>query len=241
MYTNINNLHRSRNSATMSGMKTNRQAGYINVLLIPLVAASLLFVVALIFGTWAFNSRQDYKNNTDQKIADAVVVAKEETQKLDAAQYAEEVKQPLKSHVGPDDSGAVTIAYPKTWSAYIVEHTGNTGTPMNNYFHPDVIRDVSESKNVYALRVQVVKTTYSQVMNSFNGEVKSGKVTVNPYKLPKVPSVTGSRIDGQITSQKRGSMVVLPLRNMTLQISTESESFLKDFNDFILPNLSFSP
>jgi hypothetical protein len=36
-------------------------------------------------------------------------------------------------------------------------------------------------------------------------------------------------------------MVILPLRNTTLKLWTESEQYKGDFNDLILANASFSP
>jgi hypothetical protein len=53
--------------------------------------------------------------------------------------------------------------------------------------------------------------------------------------------VTGVRVDGQIADNIQGSMIILPLRDKTQEIWTESNSFLPDFNNNILPNLTFSP
>ncbi|HSX17148.1 MAG TPA: hypothetical protein VLH86_03550 [Patescibacteria group bacterium] len=236
-----NNLQPGSNFGTMSGMSTYREAGTVNILLVALIAAGVIALGLAGFGLWAFGSRQDYKNNSDKKSAAASAVTKEQTQKDDAAQYAEEAKNPLKTHVGPDAFGSVTIQYPKTWSGYVIEHNNNSGTPMNDYFNPDLVHDTTDVNNAYALRVQIVQTSYSQVMSAYKGLAESKKVAVAPYKLPKVPSVVGSRVDGQIAAQKQGSMIVLPLRNMTLEISTESQDFEPDFNTIILPNLTFSP
>lgn len=225
----------------MSGMRTDSQAGYVSGLLVSLIGVIVLLLAALGFGAWAFSSRQDYKNNSDKKAAAAVVKAKEATQKEDAAQYAEQAKSPLKNHVGPDAFGAVSIVYPKTWSAYVIENNTNGGVPMNDYFQPDIVPNIANPDNAYALRVQILQQAYNAVLAGYNGLVQSKKVTVSPYALPKVPSVIGSRIDGQISNQKQGSVVVLPLRNLTLVVSTESTAFQKDFDDIILPNLSFSP
>jgi hypothetical protein len=235
---NTNNLQPARNFGTMSGMR-NKQAGFISSLLMALIGTVLLFLLAAGFGAWAFGSRQDYKLNSDKKVADAVKAAKTATQQEDATIYAEQAKSPLKTHVGPDAFGSVAVQYPKTWSAYVIEN-GNA-VPMNDYFHPDVVPDTGKPTNAYALRVQIVQSTYSTVMTQYSSLAVAKKVTVTPYKLPKVPSVVGSRVDGQITPQKQGSMIVLPLRNVTLQISTESTDFENDFNNIILPNLTFSP
>ncbi len=225
----------------MSGMSHNRQAGFINSLLIPLVVVGVLLLAALSFGLWAFSSRSTYKNHSDKLVADAVIKAKQDQKSVDDAAYTEAAKSPFKTHVGPEAFGSITVQYPKSWSGYIIESDTNAGTPMNDYFFPDVVPDVTTQSNAYALRVQVVQQSYDQVMLQFTGSAQTGKASVAAYNLPKVPSVVGSRIDGQLTAQKQGSMVVLPLRNVTLEISTESQTFENDFNTKILPNLSFSP
>lgn len=225
----------------MSGMRHSSQRGYIDALLMPLIIVGVLLIAALCFGGWAYSSRSDYKNNVDKKVADAVTAAKQDQQKADAAQYAEDVKNPLKTHVGPEQFGAVSVQYPKTWSAYIIEHTGNSGTAMNDYFSPDVVPDTTDQTSAYALRIQVLQTSYNSAMGQFASLVAAKKVTVTPYNLPKVPGVVGSRVDGQIAANKQGSMIVLPLRNMTLQISSEAPIYQDDFNKIILPNLTFSP
>lgn len=216
------------------------ERGAINVLLIPLILAILFLIGAGAFAAWAFNSRQDYKNHTDQKISAAVTVAKQQTQTADAKQFAEEAKQPLKSFVGPQAYGSIVVKYPKTWSAYIDEQN-NGGTPIDGYFQPDFVPNISDPNNSFALRLKVVQQSYSQVLNQYSSLTKTGKVTVTPYKPAKVPSITGVRVDGQIQPNKEGSMVILPIRAYTMELWTEAQSYETDFNNNILPNLSFSP
>lgn len=215
------------------------ERGQLNVLLIPVILLVLMLVGAGAFAVWAYNGRQDYKNNVDTKVSTAVEANKQVVQAQDAKQYAEAAKQPLKTYVGPEAYGSVHISYPKTWSAYVDTTGGATG--LNGYLYPDTVPSITSQSSVFALRVEVVQTAYNQVVSQFNGVLKQGKVTVTPYKLVKVPSVVGVRIDGQIATNKQGSMIVLPLRDKTLQIWTESTAFLNDFNNNILPNASFSP
>jgi hypothetical protein len=223
----------------MSGMKTNRQGGYMNVLMIPLVLAVVLLVSAASFGAWAFSSRSDYKNHSDVKSAAAASAAVKATQETDAKKYAEEAKSPLKKFVGPSQFGSVTAMYPKTWSGYII---ANNSTPLSAYFQPDVVPDISgQSNNAYAFRVQVVSQTYANELQSYSSLVSTKKVTVTPYTFPKVPGVVGSRIDGQISANDQGTIIIVPLRNLSLLVSTESQNFEPDFNNIILPNFTFSP
>jgi hypothetical protein len=216
------------------------ERGEFNILLIPVIFLTLLLIGAGVFGVWAWNGRQDYKNNVDQKIGVAVDSAKQQVQSSDAKQFAEAAKQPLKTYVGPEPYGSVHISYPKTWSAY-VNASGNSSIPLDGFLYPDVVPSVTDVASAFALRVQVVQQAYSQVVSQFNSAVQQKKATVTPYKLPKVASVVGVRVDGQIAQNKQGSMVILPLRDKTLKIWTEADSFIADFNNNILPNVTFSP
>jgi len=200
---------------------------------------SVLFVAAAAFGIWAFGQRQDYKNNVDQKIVAANQVAvKAEDAKKDA-EFAEASKNPLKTYNGPSDFGSISLQYPKTWSAYVDEQ-GGTAT-VTGYFYPNVVPSLTASTSVFALRLQVVNQQYSSVLQPYSNFIKLGQATATPYKLPKLSSVVGTRIDGKIANNKTGSVVILPLRDKTIEIWTESNQFLNDFNTYILPNFTFSP
>lgn len=225
---------------TITDMNRLEQRGAINVLLIPLILLVLLFLGAAGFGIWAFSSRADYKSNSDQKSAVAVDKAVKETEASEAAKYAEDAKKPYDTYIGPAAFGNITVNYPKTWSAYVVETERGTN-PVNAYFHPKIVPSVADPDKTFALRVELVQNTYESVLDQFRGKLQQGQVTIAPYTLAKVPSVVGSRVEGQITAKKQGTMIILPLRNMTLKIWTESNDFRGDLDTHILPNLSFVP
>ena len=228
---------------TMSDMKISNsdQRGTINVLLIPLIFVIVFFAAAAGFGYWAFMSRDDYKNNSDQKVAVAVAAAESRTKSADAKEFAEKEKQPLRTYVGPSAFGSITVQYPKTWSAYVVEGDDNSSTPVDGYFDPDFVPDITNQSKSFSLRIQLVSDSYDNVLQQFTGSTQTAKATVAPYKLDKVPNVVGSIVTGQLSANKQGTMVVLPLRNMTLKIWADSASFLPDLNNIILPNISFTP
>lgn len=221
-------------------MSLNRQGGFVSGTLIGLIVTSVLLVGSLGFGVWAFMSRQDYKNNSDQKAEAAADQRQAETEEADGEKYAEEAKKPLTTHKAPDQFGGVTVQYPKTWSVYAVEGVAGS-TPVDDYFHPHAVPDATNKDNAYALRIQVVEQSYDKVIKTYDNEVSTKKLTATPYALPKLAGTVGTRFDGLIALNKQGSLIVLPLRNMTIKIWTESPSFLNDFNALILPNLTFSP
>lgn len=199
----------------------------------------VLFIAAASFGIWAYGSRQDYKQNTDKKIAAAVEVAVQEESTRKDNEFVEKEKSPLKTYQGAAAYGSLGISYPKTWSAYVVE-TDKGNTPIDGYFHPNFVPGL-QSQTAFALRVQVSNQSYDQEMKQFESKVKSGAVAVTPYISKNVPTVTGARVDGEINQGQKNSMVLLPIRDKTIKISTESQQFLSDFNDIVLANLKFVP
>jgi hypothetical protein len=221
----------------MSSMKKLNMQGALNALLIPLILAGVLFVAAASFGIWAFMSREDYKNNVDQKISVAVGVAEQQTASEKDNEFAEKEKLPLQEYAGPAAYGSVVVKYPKTWSAYVSEKTG--GTPIDGYFNPSVVPGTEGNPN-YALRMQVLNTSYTQEIKKYDSQVKAGKLKASPYIPAKVQTVTGMRFDGEVVNGKTGSMVIVPMRDKTLKLWTESNNYLGDFNNIILPNYTFS-
>lgn len=221
-------------------MKSSNEAGHVSGTLIGLIVAIVLLLGAVSFGAWAFVERQDYKNNSDQKAEQAADARQAEVEKTEQAKYAEEEKKPLRSHKVPDQYGSIDVQLPKTWSAYVIEGASGS-TPVDDYFHPLAVSNVDKDENAHALRIQVVEETYDKVVKSYEGDVNNNKLVASPYALPEVPSAVGTRFDGQIERNKQGSLIVLPLRNLTIKIWTESPNYVADFNNIILPNLSFAP
>lgn len=221
-------------------MKRLGAYGEIDSLLLPLIITVLLLFGSLGFGYWAFSGRQDYKNNVDQKIAAAVQSSNQQlTSKLNA-QFAEEEKSPYSIYSGPQAFGSIKVTYPRTWSSYVAEED-QSDTPIDGYFYPGTVPDITNQNNNYALRVQIMSQSYDQALQQYQDEQQSNQVTIKPYALPKVPNVVGAYLTGQVQDQQQGEMVMLPLRDQTLAIWTEATSFENDFNNIVLPNFTFSP
>jgi hypothetical protein len=230
----------------MSHMIKHNQQGAVSGVAVSLVFAILLLIGAVVFGAWAFSSRQDYKDHTDAKITAAVTVAKQNEDKIKDAQFAQEEKNPLKTWHGPEAYGSLVMAYPKTWSGYVAAASGgNSGSnPVDGYFYPGVVPSVSDQNSSFAVRVQVNSQSYATVVQQLGQASSQNPRTVTPYALPKLPKVVGVKVTGSLpgnSSQKTGAMVILPLRSQTVEIWTEGNQFTNDFNNIILPNFSFSP
>lgn len=218
------------------------QRGEINVLLIPLILMVLFFGAAASFGAWAYLGRQDYKDNSDQKAAAAAEAARKDEDIIKDKAFAEAEKQPLRAYDGPSAYGSIHVEYPKTWSVYVGSSTSQA-QPLQAYFNPGAVPSAQDTASVYALRIGVAQQSYAAVINTYTALVKQKKVTISPYALPKVSNVVGVRVDGTVVpgKQNTGSMIILPLRDKTIQIWTENAQTIGDFNNLILPNLTFAP
>jgi len=201
----------------------------------------IVILVLSLIGTFVWTGsiigqRDKYKNDVDKLVAEAVAVAKKEAETTKEKEYLEREKNPYKEYTAPSTFGSVKVLYPKTWSAFVDEKTGVVG-----YFHPDYVPGPL-SGTAFALRLEIVQQNYDLVLSTYKGNVTKGTLVASPYKLPKVPEVLGMRLDGELSQNvKSGSAVILPLRDKTIKIYTESQSFVPDFNNIILPNMIFQP
>lgn len=219
----------------------HNQYGAVQTTVIVAVLMSVLFVFSLVFAFVMLAAKQDLSSNMDKKVAQEVAT---QTKKIEAEQeaiYAEKEKSPTKTYTGPSTLGSVSFNYPKTYSAYVIEASStNGGTPIDAFFHPNIVP--KEDKSVqFALRFEVISTAYDQIVKQYDANLKTGKITTKAFRAAAVPDVLGVRFDGEVVTGKQGSVLVLPLRDKTLRIWTESKDFVADFDKYVVPSLSFVP
>jgi hypothetical protein len=221
-------------------MKSRRSSGDIDIWLVLFICITVFFIGAISFGVWAFMGRQDYKNNSDKKSDAAVAVALQNEDIKKNNEFAAAAKLPFRTFIGPEPYGSLHVMYPKTWSAY-VDTSSNGSFPINGYFQPDTVPSIADNNSAFALRVQIDPESYSQALNNFSGQITVKTVTAAPFSFPKVTSAIGVRLDGAIDGNKQGSMVIVPLRDKTLKVWITAPQYMSDFNNNILPNITFSP
>lgn len=222
-------------------MRNKAQAGSVATIIL-IGVLSVVLIASIGFGYWAYSGRQDYKNNSDKKSAAAVAAAKDaqkaELQKV----FDEQAKLPYKTYTGSSTYGSINFNYPKTWSGYVDEASSNE--PINGYFHPNIVPGV-QSKAAFALRIELVDMAYADVVSDHTSQVQDGTAKAVAYIPPKMVGVAnvqpGVRVDGAIASDQQGSMVIVKVRDKTLQIYTLGGDFINDFNNVVLPSLTFAP
>lgn len=213
-----------------------------------IVSVTLLIILLVStagFAYWAFSERQTYKNDSDKLVAAAVSKAEKETTDKNNKKFAEEQKNPLTNYTGPSEYGSIRVDYPKTWSGYVTETGGGSGAVFNAYFHPKIVPDVAnrnkKDKASVALQVQVVDRPYDKAVAERESFTKTGKLSAVPYTLKKNPDNVGTLFTGELDSGLRGREIVLPLRDKAIVVTMETDDYLSDLENYILPNLSFVP
>ena len=210
------------------------EAGAANTWLI----VGIIFIVTTVglgvaFG-WALMNYMDQKNNVDTKVSSAVTIAVKEQADTDAAEFEAEEKKPNRQFAGPEDFGALSFDYPKTWSTYVA-NDASSGSSYQAYLNPVSVPQVNGSTQ-YALRVTIETRDYDATLNTYTALVKKGDLTSSTVKINGVDS---TRLDGAFSKDVRGSAVIIKIRDKTVTIRTDAEAFKADF-DALVATIKFN-
>ena len=181
------------------------------------------------FGVWAYLEREDYKTNSDSKVSVAVAEAVKKQADKDAAAFLEKEKQPNRQFVGPDDYGRLAFDYPKTWSVYEAKDALSGGS-YEAYLNPGVVPVVANAQQ-FALHVTIEERDYDKVVDSYKRQVSEGDLKSSAIKINEQ---NGTRLDGSFTKDIRGSAVIFKIRDKTVTIRSDAETFKEDFDALIL-------
>lgn len=202
--------------------------GEVNPLIIIIVVMGVVIAGLGGLSVWAYVNYSDQKNNTDSKVSVAVAEAVKEQKEIDEANFFEREKEPNIEFVGPDDYGRVSFMYPKTWSVYIGKDISNGGD-YEAYLHPVKVNPVSPTE-IYALRVSVLDKDYDAILKTYESLIKKGDLKSSAFATD---GANGTRLDGNFTKDIRGSAVIMKIRDKTLVVRTDAETFRGDFEKII--------
>ena len=196
--------------------------------MIAIVGLSLLVVAAAGAAIWAYMGYTEQKTNIDGKIEVAELNARKDEAEKEAEKFAQREKEPNRQFVGPDDYGRLTFNYPKTWSAYVARDTSRGGT-YEAYMNPIIVPPVSATQQ-YALRVLIEERDYDQTVKTYENLVKKGDLGTSAVSAN---GHSGTRLDGSFTKDIRGAAVIYKIRDKTLTLRTDADTFKPDFENVI--------
>lgn len=196
-----------------------------------LVMVIILSVTTIVFGglsIWSYTQYQAKSTDVNGQVKVAVVEAQKQQQEDDEKKFAEREKETNKEFATPDDYGRVAFKYPKTWSAYIATDPTRGGT-YEAYFSPQEVPMVSASTQ-FALRVTIENRNYDQVLETYKSKVNSGDLASSSTTSQ---GNVGTRYDGNFSQNIRGAAVVYQIRDKTLTIRTDANTYKPDFEKLI--------
>ena len=205
-----------------------RQHGAIQSSTLVIVGLVVLLLAVGGVAIWAYLQYQEKSTDVDGQIALAVAEAKREQAEEDEIKVQEARETPHVQFVGPSDYGRVTFDYPRNWSLYIDQDASRGGT-FAAYLNPVFVPPISQSER-YAARVIIEDKDYEDVLSSYQRLVERGDLKTTNVN---VGGVNGTRVDGAFSKEIRGSAILLKIRDKTLTIRTDAETFKKYFDELI--------
>lgn len=220
-----------KNISIMSGMTTRKytlQDGAVSGSLLAIIGLTVLVLVTGGLAIWAYFSYSEQKTNVDGKVALAVAEAKKEQSDIESEKFAQREKEPNRQFAGPDDYGRLVFDYPKTWSVYVARDVSKGGT-YEAYLNPITVPPVSSSQQ-YSLRVIIEQKDYDEVVKSYESLVKKGELRTS---AANANGNNGTRLDGSFSKDIRGSAVIYKVRDKTITLRTDADTFKPDFENVI--------
>jgi hypothetical protein len=210
------------------------ERGSSNPLFISTITLAIVSALAIAAAVWGIVNYVNQKTDVDGRINSAVADAKKQQADSLEAKFTARDKEPNRAFVGPDDYGRLSFNYPKTWSVYINKDV-TEGGDYEAYLNPVSVPAVSDTQQ-YALRVKIQQTDYDRVIATYStlvkkGDLKSSSVTAN--------GVNGTRLDGAFTKNIRGSAVIFKIRDKTVTLRTDADTFKPDF-DALVTTITFN-
>ena len=205
-----------------------RENGFVNGLVVSTIGLAILSVLLIGLAIWLGINYLDQKNNVDTKISTAVNEAQKKQADADEAKFLLREKQPNKTFYGPDDYGRVSFEYPKTWSVYI-DDDASSGGDFEAYLNPISVPPI-DSGQLFALRVTISDRDYDESLGSYESKIKKGDLKSSSVSAN---GVNGTKLVGNFSEDLRGAAVLFKIRDKTLTIQTDANTFISDFNTLI--------
>ena len=211
-----------------------KESGLANGWMVTAICLIVWLVVMIGICIWLFITYSDLKNNYDSNKDTAVAKAKNEQAAEDDKKFVAYENALTQTFDGPDDYGDLKFLYPRIWSAYF-NNDASDGGDYEAYLNPSVVPPVGSDQQQFALRVLIESKSYDEVVSEYNKAVEKKELK---YSGIEVNGVSGSRFDGMITKNIRGSVVIFKIRDKTLTVRTDADNF-KDQFDAIIKTIEF--
>lgn len=193
--------------------------------MIAAICGISLFLVASALGVWIWMQYIEKKTDVDGQISLAVAEAVKKQSEEDEAKFQEAYKNPKIEFASPSEYGRVSFMYPKTWSVFI-ERDGSDRGDYKAYLHPVSVPPISKKDSRYALRLEIVNRNFDDVLRQYDPQLKKGELKSS---TPEYNGRVTTRLDGAFSKELRGAVVLMRVRDKTIRLSTDADTFKPDF------------
>ena len=209
--------------------KRIREQGAVNGWMVGMIGCLVLFLIAGSLAIWMYMMYAQEKGNVDGKVAVEVAKAKSEQAEADQKTYSEEAKNPRIEFVGPSEYGRLTFMYPKTWSVY-VDKDGTDRGDYRAFLHPTTVPSLSNDASRFAFRVEILNKNLDDVLNTYQAKLKKGELISSSVEAN---GIAATRLDGTFDKDLRGAAILFKLRDKTVRLSTDADTFKPDFQTIL--------
>lgn len=214
----------------MTTTRNLNKQGAINAQLVAIIGLLVVVVALSGLSAYLFTQYNEQKTNVNSKVALATAAAQKTQAETDEGKFNEREKEPNREFTGPEDYGQVTFKYPKTWSVYVDSDGSGSSTSYAAYLNPITVPPVNSTTARFGLIVTIKTVAYDSALDTYKDEVKKGDLTSSPIT---VNGHDGTRFDGNFSKDIRGSAVVFKIRDKTVTIQTDADTFKTDFENII--------
>lgn len=185
-------------------------------------------LIAAGLGIWALVTYFQERAAIETTVASAEAEVRREVVAEYEDKFIEFQKLPNATFAGPEDYGRLTFDYPRFWSVY-VESDARNGGDYEAYFNPGAVPPISDATQL-GLRVLIQDDTIERVLGSYESRVEDGELTSRALTINEE---TATRFDGNFSDDIRGSAVVFRIRDKTVTIRTDAQTFQADFDKLV--------
>ena len=210
------------------------------IMIIVIVFLSLLLVTFVGLFIWKYLESDEIQATVDEQIDYAVAKAKDEQAQELEKKFSEREKNPYQTFRGPDDYGALTFKYPKTWSVYIAA-PATTGGDFSAIMNPKEV-EVNKRGSIYALRVTIQNKSFETVVEQYKKEMerKNSTLEVQTIQVNR-GTVTANRYIGPIPkTEQQGIVVIFKIRDKTAILQTDSSKIFGTDFDTLIETVEFN-
>ena len=190
--------------------------------LIAIILLSLGLICAIGLSVWLYMQYSEQKSNVDAKVAAATAEAVKVARDEEATKYRRTLNSTLETFKGPSDYGSLSFTFPKYWSVYVADDTSQGGD-FRAYLNPKVVPPTELGLQRFGMRVLIENKTYDEVVASYDDLVEDN--SLEPSAVKAANGERGTRFDGKFEDGIRGSVVLFKVRDKTISVFTDADTF----------------